>query len=258
MFLSACFKKGLPLLLCICLPFLGCRQELPHQDGNLPNGGVAISFDDASINNWYKNLPLLDSLDIKATFYVSKYHTLSAAQKQKLITILSHGHQIAYHTSNHGDLRKLLEKKGMTYILENEILPDLKLMEADGFHITDFAFPYGSHNVELDNTLLKYFNSVRALANKNNCSNALVFQNARNQVFYGPDIDDNKQSWPDNNMVQKMVRQAYEKRASIIFTAHEINNPDCKLSVSRERLIQIAEWVKENNLRFIKVNELSE
>ena len=55
-----------------------------------------------------------------------------------------------------------------------------------------------------------------------------------------------------------MIRQAYEKRASIIFTAHEINNPDCKLSVSKERLINIAQWVKENHLRFMKVNELSD
>ena len=241
------------------IPFIivGCKQELPHNDGSMIDGGVAISFDDASIGNWYKNLSLLDSLQIKATFYVSKYHTLNAEQKRKLTVIKSHGHEIAYHTSNHNDLRKLLEKKGMKYVLENEILPDLKMMESDGFHITDFAFPYGSHNVELDNELLKYFNSVRALANKNNCANALIFQEIRGQVFYGPDIDDNKETWPDNNMVQKMVRQAYEKRASIIFTAHEINNPDCKLSVSKERLINIAQWVKENNFHFITVSELS-
>ncbi len=251
-------KRSLPVLFCVYFLVSGCRQELPHHDGAMIDGGVAITFDDASINNWYKNLSLLDSLQIKATFYVSKYHTLSAEQKRKLISIQSHGHEIAYHTTNHGDLRKMMEKMGTDYVLENEILPDLKLMQADGFHITDFAFPFGSHNLELDNMLLKYFNSVRALANKNNCANALIFQQIRGQVFYGPDIDDTRQSWPDDNMVQKMIAQAYEKRASIIFTAHEIANPNFKLSVSRDRLIQIAKWVKENNLKFIRVNEISE
>jgi peptidoglycan/xylan/chitin deacetylase (PgdA/CDA1 family) len=237
---------------------LGCRQEMPHTDGLFPDGYIAITFDDESVSNWYRNLPLLDSLRIKATFYVSKYHTLNTEQKQKLKTIQSHGHEIAYHTTNHIDLRKTHENKGMDFIIKNEIMPDLSLMRADGFNPTDFAFPFGSHNVELDNELVKYFNSVRALGNKNNAAKALIFQSCKKQVFYGPDIDDSKQNWPDNAAIKKMIDLARDKRACVIFTAHQLNNSSCKLAVSADRLRLIAQWAQQNNMQFITVDKVSQ
>jgi peptidoglycan/xylan/chitin deacetylase (PgdA/CDA1 family) len=242
-------------LLSVCL---GCRQELPHHDGLLPDGYVALTFDDASVNNWYRNLSLLDSLNIKATFYVSKYHTLSPEQKQKLQVIRAHGHEIAYHTTNHPDLRKLLEQKGMDHVMDKEIYADLRMMQADGFVLTDFAYPFGSHTVELDNELLKHFNSVRLLANKNNGMKSLVFQSCKKQLFYGPDIDDNQPKWPDNTTIQKLLVIAGDKRACAIFTGHEINNPNTKLAVSAERLRTIAEWARQNNLQFVTIDKISE
>ncbi len=133
------YVHGFVLAVLIGIIIAGCRQDVPK--GLLPHGSVALTFDDASVDNWYDHLPLLDSLGIKATFYISKYHTLSPEQKQRLHLIAAHGHEIAYHTTNHSDLRKLLEKKGMDYVIREEILKDLDLMQQDGFNITNSLPP---------------------------------------------------------------------------------------------------------------------
>ena len=46
--------------------------------------GIALTFDDDRVDNWFQYLPLFDSLDVRATFYISKYNRLSAEQKNKL------------------------------------------------------------------------------------------------------------------------------------------------------------------------------
>jgi peptidoglycan/xylan/chitin deacetylase (PgdA/CDA1 family) len=232
-----------------------CKQDVPH--GLLPEGYIALTFDDASVDNWYSHLGLLDSLNIKATFYVCKYHTLTVEQKQKLHAIERRGHQIAYHTTYHGDLRRTLERRGMEYVLSEEIWKDLRLMRADGFETKDFAFPYGSHAVELDNEFLKIFNSVRALANRNNYTKCLALQSCRKQTFFAPDIDDNNGSWPNDDTLQRIIEMAADKSACAVFTAHEIDNADYQWSVSATRLRFIAGLAQLHHLRFITISEIS-
>ena len=72
--------------------FSACHKEAPQ--GNLVEGQVALTFDDASVENWYNNLALLDSLNIKATFYISHYHTFGKQQKAWLKEIEKRGHEI--------------------------------------------------------------------------------------------------------------------------------------------------------------------
>src|SRR6478735_3745778 len=99
-----------------CL-FTSCYKDLRR--GNLPDGYIALTFDDAYISNWYNYLPVLESLGIKATFYISSYHSLSALDKQKLAEIKTRGHEIAYHTSNHLNLLTLLNSTdGLTKVTE--------------------------------------------------------------------------------------------------------------------------------------------
>lgn len=238
------------------LLFNRCKQDVPA--GILPEGYISITFDDNSVDNWYTYLPLLDSLGIKATFYICKYHVLTVDQKAKLHAIQNDGHEIAYHTTNHPDLAKLLVKKGMDYVIAEEIESDLTLMRADGFTVTNFAYPYGSHTVELDNKLMQYFHSVRVLANKSNYYKCLALQACKKQLLYGPDIDDNKGSPPDDGVIRRILNMAGEKHACAVFTAHQINNPGYKYSISANRLRAIAAMADEYHLKFIPVHQITD
>ena len=98
-------KTILPTLLILFLANenIDCKKY-EKRAGSIAKGGIMLSFDDNRINNWYKNLNLLDSLQLKATFYLSSYNKLNAAQKEKLHAIENRGHEIGYHTLNHPNM----------------------------------------------------------------------------------------------------------------------------------------------------------
>lgn len=223
-------------------------------EGNLDQGEIALTFDDASVENWHHYLPLLDSLNIKATFYVSHYHTLNKQQKAWLKEIEARGHEIAYHTANHLDMSKEAAKAGMASLEEREVKSDLTLMRADGYVITDFAYPFGSHTSQLDNCLLRSFKSVRALSNKQNYKKSLVKETGDRKVLYGANVDNNSRLTEDG--IRSLMNDASDYHTCLVLVAHQINKPEIKLQISRERLMFFSKIAAEKGLKFITVNEI--
>ena len=105
------------------------------------NPGIALTFDDNYIDNWYNYLPLLDSFGAKVTFYISRYHRLTPAQKNKLSIIQSKGHEIAFHTTHHLHMCQYLQFMTMDDLEQHEIYEDLNRMRNDGFYPKTFAYP---------------------------------------------------------------------------------------------------------------------
>lgn len=230
----------------------GCKKEVPK--GEMPHGMIALSFDDTYADSWYAALPLLDSLGIKATFYVSAYHTLTPLQKDKLRIIKLHGHEIGYHTTNHANLVKLNKKSGLEAMIRQEIMPDLALMRNDGFDPVDFAYPFGQHDCFLDAQLLHYFKSVRALSNPNYYTSFASHSGAR-QVFYAMGIDSG--SKVDDGKIQNQLRLAAENNDCISLYAHSINDPRRRYQITADRLRFIAAIAKMYQLHFVTVSEIS-
>lgn len=230
-----------------------CSKEVPQ--GSLPNGQVAVTFDDASVDNWYQHLDLLDSLKIKATFYVSAYHSFTATQKQKLKEVERRGHEIAYHTASHPDLVKEVAKDGVAQTETREILSDLELMKADGYNITNFAYPFGSHSMQLDNCLLRRFKSVRALSNHQNYNKSLVKEAGDRKILYGANIDNNSRLKEDG--IYSLMDKAKDHNDCLVLVAHQMANPALKLQISRERLVLISKAAAERNLEFVTINQIA-
>ena len=229
-----------------------------HKDalqGKLPSGQVALTFDDASVENWHQYLPLLDSLNIKATFYVSAYHTFNEEQKRMLKEIEAQGHEIAYHTANHLDLAKEVSKNGMAKTEANEINSDLALMKADGYNITNFAYPFGSHSTQLNNCLLRKFKSVRALSNHQNYNKSLVKEAGSWKVLYGANIDNNSHLKEDG--IASLMDKAKDRNTCLVLVAHQINNRRIALQITRERLQFISKAALARNLEFVTVNRIA-
>jgi len=251
-----CTRKFTSLLLYFAILlsglFISCSKEI--KSGNLPDGYIALTFDDAYISNWYNYLSVLESLDIKATFYISSYHSLSALDKQKLAEIKDRGHEIAYHTSNHLNLLKLLNSTDGLNKVSEEINHDLNLMKQDGYTLTDFAYPYGRYDATLNRMLLKTFKTVRAVSNKTNFYSSLVKDACENQVLFGAPVDMNSKI--TDTELSNLLSNAKSKNSCAILTAHQINNPDFKLQITVEKLKMIADIAKQQNLSFITVNQI--
>lgn len=224
--------------------------------GRLPDGYIALTFDDSSVSNWYENLPELESYGIKATFYISSYHALTASDKLLLKKIRDRGHEIAYHTTNHKNLYKLLysSRDGWSKVYE-EVNTDLELMRRDGFEITDFAYPYGRHDENLDRELLKMFRTVRAVTNKTNYYRSLTKEaGCDKQVLYGAHVD--VRTFLSNDDLAFLLSKAKERKTCAVLQAHQINRPAWPYQIDSYKIKFIADMAKQLNLEFITVDKL--
>ena len=109
------------LISCIAVHtlFQGCTKMTVT--GYLQKSGIAFTFDDYSVDEWYRCLPLFDSFNVKATFFISNYNKLKKRDIDKLRVLKKRGHEIAFHTTNHFNMIKYLNNEGMDLLIQNEI-----------------------------------------------------------------------------------------------------------------------------------------
>lgn len=238
--------------LCVICLLSNCSKYT--KSGSLSKAGLALTFDDYSVDNWYSYLNLLDSFNVKATFYISNYNRLNADQKQKLHEIENRGHEIGYHTSTHPDLTKYLQTNGLQKLVKSEIVDGLALMNKDGFYPKTFAYPFGSHLPELDCAILKYFNSVRMLNSTSDYAQSLAASGG-NQQLYAIVLDDvNKKSL---SFIDAMIKNAKDGNDCFVVLVHEINNPKAGYSMSLERLRHMLQSAKASGLNYYTASDLS-
>lgn len=247
------YAKAVLISLVICTALNGCTKY--KKDGQLHQAGVALTFDDDRVDNWFKYLPYLDSANVKATFYVCKYNRFTDNQKKKLAIIQSHGHEIAFHSTNHYNMLDYVYRYNHTIdeLLVNEIESGLKMMNKDGFYPTTFAYPYGAHNGMYDKKLMKYFKSVRALNGTTDFSKSLA-PTENNQLLFGLGID--KSSKRTDEVVLQVIKSASENNTCAVFVAHDINT-SLKLSVTLDRLKLIVNYVKQLGLQYYTISQIS-
>lgn len=130
----------------------------------LPAGpGLMLSFDDASVDDWFALRDIFDARAARATFFVSNFGELTPEQRAKLRVLAEEGHAIEAHGMGHRDAATYADGHGVARYLADEIDPLLDAMAADGFAPTTFAYPYGRRTKELDDALLQRFRLVRSL-----------------------------------------------------------------------------------------------
>ncbi|TDH23264.1 hypothetical protein EXU57_17470 [Segetibacter sp. 3557_3] len=241
------------LLLLVWMFYVGCTKD-SVKNGHVDRPGIALTFDDTYIDEWYACLPLLDSFGVKATFYISSYHRFSSAQKLKLKHLQQKGHEIAFHSTNHFDLKQYLNNASMDKLIKCEILAGLEKMNADGFYPKTFAYPYGKHTALLDNELGKYFKSVRALNGTTNLAKSLV-TGCENRIIYGLGIDESSKR-PLSQLLQ-LVRNAKSGNACAVFVAHHIGTDTLKMQLPVYKLRALIEEAHSLKMSFCTISELS-
>lgn len=241
------------VLATIVILFSGCKKF--EKVGHMQQPGVVLTFDDDRINNWFEYLPLLDSAGVRATFYICKYNRFTPEQKRKLAIIKNHGHEIAFHTTNHYNMEDYVYKQKHTIddLMRCEVEAGLKLMNEDGYFPTTFAYPYGAHNGVFDKMLMRYFKSVRALNGTQDFSKSVVSSD-HNTLLYGLGID--KSSNRSDKDIDNVMQSAKNNNGSVVFVSHEINTAN-KYSTTLHRLKEIFEFVRKNNLQYYTASEIS-
>jgi peptidoglycan/xylan/chitin deacetylase (PgdA/CDA1 family) len=133
-------------------------------DAIAPQAGLALSFDDASIDAWHDDLmPLLTQYRARVTFFVSRYPFWNDASRAKLRDLAAAGHAIEAHSVLHLRGPDYVEAEGLDAYLTDEIVPSIALLQADGYPVGAFAYPFGARTHETDEAILAHVRALRSV-----------------------------------------------------------------------------------------------
>ncbi len=151
--------------------------------------GVALTFDDASIDPWIELLPMFQKYNVHATFFICTSCSENPLDKSKLKQLADAGNEIGSHTMHHYHLSEYLRNHTIDEYLTNEIIPTLQYFDTLNIPITSFAYPYGEHNSSSDKLLSKYFQKIRGISSMHPSENGAYIIHKYEVFIKGADID---------------------------------------------------------------------
>ncbi|HUS31705.1 MAG TPA: polysaccharide deacetylase family protein [Kofleriaceae bacterium] len=127
-----------------------------------PRGALAFAFDDNSPELWLTAQDLLAAHDARITLFVSRWTTMTDAQRADVMTLASLGHDLQPHSVAHVDAVEYVAANGVDAYVADEVLPSFTPLEQLGYPPTTYAYPFGSHTAEIDLAVLAHISRVRA------------------------------------------------------------------------------------------------
>ncbi len=132
--------------------------------GPAGGAGVALTFDDAHIDEWHGQRALFAAYGARVTFFVTRIHLLSDRRLDLLHELYADGHAIESHGLNHVNGPDYVQEHGLQAYIDDEVLPSLVVLRREGFSPTTFAYPFGARTSEIDRAVLEHVALVRSIA----------------------------------------------------------------------------------------------
>jgi hypothetical protein len=136
--------------------------DLAHGTATFP--GLALSFDDTSVDAWAQIEPLFAQYGARVTFFVSRYFQWQDAQRAELHQLAAAGHAVEPHSVLHLRAPQYVEDNGLAAYLADEAQPSIDALIAEGYPITTYAYPFGARTDETDRALLERVELLRSVA----------------------------------------------------------------------------------------------
>ena len=125
-------------------------------------GGLALSFDDSSPDQWLLARDTLAKHGAHATFFVSHWNEMTPVQHQEIAILHDDGDDIEPHTLHHLHALDYVAQHGLDAYLADEVLPSFQVLVDAGYPPpAAFAYPFGEHSPEIDDAVLQHVWFVR-------------------------------------------------------------------------------------------------
>ncbi len=274
-FVKSVLFAGIASLMCLLCASCGEEQVYVRQSSgevaaglketrSSPNkGGVAITFDDAYIDEWCSILDLLDKYDAKVTFFVTHWDKLDGEQIRKLKVLQNAGHEIGCHGLTHKTINDYESSaNGLRKYVNEEIIPAIRIMDDYGFPALSFAYAKGGRGelpIMADQFLLIRFHYIRTTygmaASKIPHDDLLYYKCGSNiRVLRSLKIDGDSLSGLEG--IRAGLRRAAERDEIMVFYAHMPSNEPGRNNISFARLEAILKAASELGLNFYRVRDL--
>jgi peptidoglycan/xylan/chitin deacetylase (PgdA/CDA1 family) len=221
------------------------------------HGGVALTFDDTYINDWYNIRQILQEYNAHATFFVSNLNNVDASEREKLRILQADGNEIAFHGYHHVDVLDYLQSHSVDEYMNDDILPGIELMQSWGFNPVDFAAPGGSHDEQATDALLEYFDHVRFTTSQ--IVDGVYYTRGSNAgICWGIGIDTYYWYHTDEYILNGMSTAKNSDRILIFYGHQPVENAyPLSEQTSYARLRLILQYASENNMRTYTINEIN-
>lgn len=126
-----------------------------------PRAGIALAFDDHSIDSWYALRPLFATHGVRATFFVTRMLARTSDELDELAMLAADGHAIEAHGLWHLNVEEVVAEKGVEGYLADEALPSIAVLRDAGYPVASFAYPFGKNIDAVDAVLLDHVARLR-------------------------------------------------------------------------------------------------
>jgi len=237
------------LVLCVQVVSINAQEQIQP--------GIALSFDDTHIDDWYQANEVFKDYGWRATFYLSRFHRFTEDEIAKLHRLQEEGHEIAAHGYHHIRGVEYIAENGVEAYLDYEINPMMEIMERNNFFPTTFAYPYGNRNAELDSLLLDRYRLLRGTTSGNpEVENFRGFYNGSNLVF-GRGIDSHRDDYSIEYLISVLEYAKLNNKIVVLFGHKTVAEFTDRNQTEYRTLVALFDYMKENNMRFYTMDELS-
>ncbi len=220
-----------------------------------PPPGIALTFDDDSVDAWYAIRPILQSHGAHATFFVSNFANLDQTEINELLTLQADGNEIAFHGYNHEDQIEYLQTHTLDDYMNNEIIKGINLMKSAGFNPVDFAYPYGSDDPRTTAALEAYFLHMRDTYY--DWDNTIYYEYGSNTPFIsGIGIDDTTYGNSITDIYNGMAKAKTDDRILIFYGHKPVASNPAEYETSYERLENILQYASDNSMKTYTISEI--
>jgi len=126
--------------------------------------GLALSFDDTSVEAWFALRPMFQRYAAQVTFFVSRYYNIDDEARGQLKQLAAEGHAVEAHSVLHLRAPDYVEQRGLNAYVREEVDPSIAILRNDGFTVDAFAYPFGARTDELDRAIAKRVPVIRSVA----------------------------------------------------------------------------------------------
>jgi peptidoglycan/xylan/chitin deacetylase (PgdA/CDA1 family) len=175
-------------------------------------GLVSLTFDDGWQSQYTNALPLLNSYNDKATFYLVPdfLNTMDYLTSAQANALQQAGNEIGSHTMDHPDLTTL-SSAALIYQLQQS----QQILQAQfGTTIQDFASPYGAYNSQVISAIKQYYRSHRSTDTGYNSKDNFNMYNIRTQNILSTTTVSEVNTW---------LQEAKNDKTWLVIVFHQVD-----------------------------------